>query len=307
MARGWESKSVESQQADRDALPKGPPPSAQEARQRADRETAVLALARARADLVTAKAPAHRAMLEAAIKALEKVLPIIVLLLASACSFRHVSCGGTAVPPAASAPATEVASTDSGKPAQPTAFKIAFLGDSLTAGLGLTSQQAYPALIEQMFDAEGYTQIEVLNGGVSGDTTAGSLRRVNQTLESGVRILVVALGANDALRGLTTQQTSENLKNIIEAARANNVAVLIAGMEAPTNLGADYRDSFRSLFTNLLREYQGSIAFVPFLLEGVAANPALNQEDGIHPNADGQRIIAQLLYPKLRDIVDQLS
>jgi len=308
MARGWESKSVESQQADREAAAKtGPPPTPDDARQRAERRTAELALARAKADLTQATAPAHRAMLEAAIKALERLLPLLLLLVVSACSFRNVSCGGSVVPPPPPPVPTEAPSTASGKVSQSTAFTIAFLGDSLTAGLGLTSQQAYPALLEQMFDAEGYDKIEVINAGVSGDTTAGGLRRVEQTLESNVRILVIALGANDALRGLTTQQTHDNLKGIIEVARAKNVAVLLTGMEAPPNLGNDYRDAFRAIYMTLLREYSGSIAYVPFLLEGVAGNPALNQDDGIHPTAEGQKIIAQLLYPKLRDIVDQLS
>ena len=308
MARGWESKSVESQQADREAAAKvSPPATPEEARQRADRRTVELSLARAEADLAQATAPAHRAMLEAAIKALRQLLPMFVLLLISACSFRNVSCGGSVVPPPPEPVPTEATSTAAGKVSQSSAFTIAFLGDSLTAGLGLTSQQAYPALIEQMFDAEGYDKVEVINAGISGDTTAGGVRRVEQTLESNVRILVIALGANDALRGLTTQQTHDNLKKIIEVAREKNVAVLLVGMEAPPNYGSDYRDAFRAVYMTLLREYTGSIAYVPFLLDGVAGNPALNQDDGIHPNAEGQKIIAQLLHPKLRDIVDQLG
>jgi len=308
MARGWESKSVESQQADRETAAKvSPPATPEDLRKRAERRTIELSLARAKADLAQATAPAHRAMLEAAIKALQKLLPVLALLLISACSFRNVSCGGSVVPPPPEPVATEATATAAGKVSQSTSFTIAFLGDSLTAGLGLTSQQAYPAIVEEMFDAEGYTQVEVINAGISGDTTAGGLRRVEQTLESNVRVLVIALGANDALRGLTTQQTHDNLKKIIEVAREKNVAVLLAGMEAPTNLGSDYRDAFRAVYMTLLREYSGSIAYVPFLLEGVAGNPALNQDDGIHPNAEGQRIIAQLLHPKLRDIVDQLG
>jgi acyl-CoA thioesterase I len=184
---------------------------------------------------------------------------------------------------------------------------IAFLGDSITAGLGLTSQQAYPSLIQAMFAAEGYGEVESLNGGVSGDTTAGGLRRVDQLLGNTTKILVVALGGNDALRGLTATQTHDNIAAIIDEAQSRGVAVLLAGMEAPTNLGDDYRTAFRGAFIQLSRQYEGTIEYVPFLLEGVAANPALNQSDGIHPNADGARVIAELLYPRLRNIVDRLS
>jgi acyl-CoA thioesterase-1 len=185
--------------------------------------------------------------------------------------------------------------------------EIVFLGDSLTAGQGLTMDQAYPKLVERMFQAEGYGEIEVLNAGVSGDTTAGGLRRVEQLMSSDARILVIALGGNDALRGLTTAQTRENIAAIVEYGLGKGLAVMVAGMEAPTNLGQDYQASFREAFAQLGRDYRGRITFVPFLLEGVAGNPALNQTDGIHPNEAGSKIIAEHLYPRLRDMVDQLA
>lgn len=200
-----------------------------------------------------------------------------------------------------SAPA---ASDAPGGPAGTGTIGISFLGDSLTAGLGLLTEQAYPQVIEQMFAAEGYSEVVVLNGGSSGDTTAGGLRRVDQLLQNDTRILVVALGGNDALRGLTANQTHDNLAAIIDKALEARVAVLVAGMYAPTNLGEDYQLSFRNAFTRLSNEYRGSIAFVPFLLEGVAGDPSLNQADGIHPNAQGARIIAEQLYPPLRRLVD---
>ena len=181
-----------------------------------------------------------------------------------------------------------------------------FLGDSLTAGLGLLAQQAYPQVVADMLEKEGY-HVEPVNAGMSGDTTAGGLRRVEPLLSGSTRILVLALGANDALRGLTTQQTHDNLAQIIDVALSRGVFVLLCGMEAPTNLGPDYRESFRNVYINLLREYQGRISFVPFLLEGVAGNPALNQADGVHPTPEGARIIAQTLYPKLRDLVDRIG
>jgi acyl-CoA thioesterase-1 len=183
---------------------------------------------------------------------------------------------------------------------------IAFLGDSLTAGLGLMSTQAYPSLIGDMFLGEGYSEVEILNGGISGDTTAGGSRRLEQLLSPDVRIVVVALGGNDALRGLTVQQTRENLEFIIEQSFNNGSEVLLAGMQAPTNLGEDYQLAFRGIYSGLARDYGRRIGFVPFLLEGVAGQPHLNQADGIHPTAEGARLIAEHLYPPLRDMVDAL-
>lgn len=183
---------------------------------------------------------------------------------------------------------------------------IAVLGDSLTAGLGLTTSEAFPAILQEMFAAEGYGEVEILNQGVSGDTTAGALRRVEFILAPNVKIMVVALGGNDALRGLSVTQTRENLQAIINQVRAADVHVMLTGMEGPTNLGDDYRTAFRNTFAQVAREYGREVTFVPFLLEGVAGDPALNQADGIHPNAQGARKIAELLYPRLRDMVDQL-
>jgi acyl-CoA thioesterase-1 len=235
------------------------------------------------------------------------VVLLAATALVSACSLRNVACGR---PAPAQSTITDPASAPppaSSEPSEAQNFKIAFLGDSLTAGLNLLSQQAYPAVVQEMFAAEGYSQVESVNAGISGDTTAGGRRRVDQTLEPGVRILVVALGGNDALRGLGVAQTRDNIKAIIDAARAKGVRVLLCGMEAPTNLGADYRDGFREVFVQLAREYRADVKFVPFLLAGVAGNPALNQADGIHPNEQGARVIAELLYPTLRTQVDELG
>ena len=228
----------------------------------------------------------------------------LALLTVAACSVRDAACGRpaqttTAAVPADAPPAVAAADPTTGS------VSVTFLGDSLTAGLGLLSDQAFPALLEKQFADEGYS-VETVNAGVSGDTTAGGLRRVPQVL-GGTHVLVVALGGNDALRGLTTQQTQENLSQIIEQALSKNVHVLLCGMEAPTNLGEDYRESFRQVYINLLRQYQGRIAFLPFLLEGVAGNPALNQTDGIHPNVEGAKIVARVVYPKLRDLVDRVG
>lgn len=208
---------------------------------------------------------------------------------------------------AAAAPVTAArgaAAPDSGAG---NSLKIAFLGDSLTAGLGLLSDQAYPAVIGARFAADGYPEVEVVNAGVSGDTTAGGLRRLDNALEPGVRIVVVALGGNDALRGLSPTETHDNLESIIKQSQARDVQVVLVGMLAPPNLGPDYRDAFARTYTDLARQYKKTVTYVPFLLEGVAGDPALNQQDGIHPTADGAKIIAEHLYPTLRNLVDSMQ
>ncbi|MFI5177841.1 MAG: arylesterase [Vicinamibacterales bacterium] len=221
----------------------------------------------------------------------------------AACSLRTISCGT----PEVSAPAAVAGPAANPVSSGPSRFKIVFLGDSLTAGLGLLSDQAYPELLQQKFAAEGYSLVDVVNAGISGDTTAGGLRRVDDALEAETRILVVALGGNDALRGLTATQTRDNLAGIVEAADSKGVGVVLVGMEAPTNLGQEYRDAFHNAFVDLVRTHSGRLVFVPFLLEGVAGNPELNQADGIHPNPQGAAVIAENLYPRLRTLVDQMG
>lgn len=182
--------------------------------------------------------------------------------------------------------------------------RIVVLGDSLTAGLGLVESDAYPALLQQKLDEEGY-EFEVVNAGVSGDTSAGGLRRLDWALEGDVRILIVALGANDALRGLSIPEMKQNLSAIMRAARERRVAVLLAGMEAPPNYGAEYAVQFRHAYRELARE-QG-VAFVPFLLQGVAGEARYNQPDGIHPNVDGARIVAETIWRALKPMVDSAA
>jgi acyl-CoA thioesterase-1 len=164
------------------------------------------------------------------------------------------------------------------------------LGDSLTAGLGLETDQAYPALLERQLRAEGH-HLTVINAGVSGDTTAAGLRRAEWALEGDVRAVIVALGGNDGLRGLPVDQMKQNLDDIVSLANSRGIAVLLAGMEAPPNFGATYTAQFRAVFQELAREHD--VAFMPFLLDGVAGDPALNQADGIHPNAAGAELVAE--------------
>ena len=179
-----------------------------------------------------------------------------------------------------------------------------FLGDSLTAGLGLLEAQSYPALIQQKIDADGYN-FEVENAGVSGDTSAGGVRRLDWALQGNARILVLALGGNDGLRGLSTAEMKNNLTQVIERARERNVLVILAGMEAPPNYGGEYATAFRQAFREVAQKER--VTFIPFLLVKVAGQPALNQADGIHPNTRGAEIVADTVWNVLRPALDQIS
>ncbi len=195
----------------------------------------------------------------------------------------------------------------SAAPAQPPASKpgplLVALGDSLTAGLGLDTDQAYPALLERRLRAEGF-ELTVVNAGVSGDTTAAGLRRAEWALAGDVRILIVALGGNDALRGLPVDQMKRNLDEIVSLARSRGIAVLLTGMEAPPNFGATYTAQFRNVFRELARKHD--VAFMPFLLDGVAGDPALNQADQTHPNAEGAAIVAERVREALEPLLTAL-
>ena len=181
-------------------------------------------------------------------------------------------------------------------PKAPQAPRIVFLGDSLTAGLGLPSTQSFPSLIGKKLKEKGL-DYEIVNAGVSGDTSAGGLRRLDWSLDGNVRVLIVALGANDGLRGLSTSEMKKNLAAVLDRARERNVPVIFAGMEAPPNYGPDYTREFRDVYSELAAEYK--VRFIPFLLQGVAGNASLNQGDGIHPNTRGAEIVADLVWKEL--------
>jgi acyl-CoA thioesterase-1 len=175
------------------------------------------------------------------------------------------------------------------------------LGDSLTAGYGLPSPDlAYPALLERKLVDAGL-KYKVLNAGVSGDTSAGGLRRLDWSLQGDVRVLVVALGGNDGLRGLPPSELKANLETIIDRAEARHVKVLLLGMEAPPNFGDRYTQDFRAVYRDLARQHH--LAFIPFFLNGVAGIESLNQGDGIHPTEEGQQKIANLIWPVLKPLV----
>jgi acyl-CoA thioesterase I len=180
------------------------------------------------------------------------------------------------------------------------ARRIVCLGDSLTAGLGLSSDQAYPAQLAEHLRSAGL-EYEVVNAGVSGDTSAGGLRRLDWSMAGDVQVLVVALGANDGLRGLPPTELRANLARIIETAQARHVRVVLAGMEAPPNFGEAYTREFRDVYRELARTYD--LTLIPFFLDGVAGVPALNQADGIHPTAEGQRIVAATIWRAVAPLV----
>ena len=202
------------------------------------------------------------------------------------------------------APAAAVAARPAAAPATSAAAarpRIAILGDSLTAGLGVAKAASFPALLQEKVDAAGLG-FEVVNAGVSGDTSAGGLARLEWALDGDVRILVVALGGNDGLRGLPASELEGNLAKIIERAQARSITVILAGMEAPPNYGRDYIVSFHTVYPALAAKYR--VALVPFLLQGVAGHEALNQRDGIHPTAAGARIVAANVWAVLKPIAE---
>jgi acyl-CoA thioesterase I len=225
-----------------------------------------------------------------------------VLFVLAACA-AAVACSGS--PGESSAPA-EAASPPAGSPATPPAAKaerprVVCLGDSLTAGLGLAStDQAYPALLEGRLKAAGF-DYQVINAGVSGDTSAGGLRRLDWSLQGDVRVLIVALGANDGLRGLPPSELQSNLDTIASTAQKRHVRVLLLGMEAPPNFGAAYTRDFRAVYRRVAADRQ--VPLIPFFLQGVAGIGKLNQADGIHPTEEGQRRIADTIWRDLEPIV----
>jgi acyl-CoA thioesterase I len=177
---------------------------------------------------------------------------------------------------------------------------VIFLGDSLTAGLGLDAAQAYPAILGSRFAAQG-KPLRVINAGVSGDTTAGGLRRLAWLLKQKPEALVVGLGANDGLRGVPLVDIERNLREIVRRSQAAGVRVLLLGMQIPPNYGPAYAGGFTAMYPRIAKDLD--VPLVPFLLKDVGGVPELNQADGIHPTAVGQRKVADTVYPYLRDLL----
>jgi acyl-CoA thioesterase-1 len=181
---------------------------------------------------------------------------------------------------------------------------VLFLGTSLSAGYGVGAGAAYPALIQQRIDSAGLPY-RVVNAGLSGETSAGGLERLEWSLQDSIAVLVLELGANDGLRGLPVDRMRANLDEILRRTRERypDARLVIAGMEAPPNLGSEYTRAFRQVFPALARKYDAEL--IPFLLEGVAAEPTLNQEDGIHPNEQGHARIAERVWEVLLPVLDE--
>ncbi|ATH07587.1 arylesterase [Halobacteriovorax marinus] len=176
--------------------------------------------------------------------------------------------------------------------------KVLFIGDSLTEGYGVAKESAYPMILKSLLKEKHKKDIEVINGSVSGSTTASGLSRLKWFLRSKPEVLVLALGANDGLRGIKLDSSKENLKAIIKLAKDKNMKVILAGMYMPPNYGPDYTKKFRNMFTTLKEEMK--IDLIPFLLDGVAAKKELNLSDGIHPNELGHKKMAENLLPYFR-------
>jgi acyl-CoA thioesterase-1 len=213
----------------------------------------------------------------------------------------YSSCAQPDVPPA------EVRATEARAIAPPPSTtssrpRIVFLGDSLTAGYGLAKEQSVPSLIQARLQADGYAY-DVINAGVSGDTSAGGLSRLDWSLEGDVRVLVLELGANDGLRGLPVANMKRNLTEIITRVRARGIKVLLTGMEAPPNFGAAYTNEFRQVYRDLAKAHD--VAFMPFYLDGVAGLSHLNIADGMHPNAEGSRVIERAVWQSLEPLLDK--
>jgi acyl-CoA thioesterase-1 len=181
---------------------------------------------------------------------------------------------------------------------------LVFLGDSLTAGLGVQKSEAFPSLVGEKIRAAGLA-FEVENAGLSGDTSAGGLRRIDWLLQRPIDVLVLELGANDGLRGLDLKSMKANLQSIIDKTKAKNpqAKVVLAGMQVPPNLGAEYGAGFQRVFDELARENNATL--IPFLLEGVGGHRELNQADQIHPSPAGHRIVADLVWRTLEPILRQ--
>jgi acyl-CoA thioesterase-1 len=225
-------------------------------------------------------------------------------LLAGACGASPDGGAGAAAAPvtdrpaAASAPATAAATPAPSRP------RLVVLGDSIAAGYGLRREESFPARLQERIDREGLG-FEVVNAGVSGDTSAGGLRRLDWALDGDVRVLVVELGGNDGLRGLPPDEMRKNLTAIVQAARERDLAVLLCGMEAPPNAGPAYATAFREVFTTVAREER--VPLVRFVLDRVAGIEELNQQDGIHPNARGARMVADTVWPALQPLLEAVS
>lgn len=231
--------------------------------------------------------------------------PYVLILLITLVS--SSSCKDASTPEAATAkePTTQ---TVTKTPSTATSSKkktLLFFGDSLTAGYGLDEEESFPSLIQNRIDSLG-RPYEVINAGLSGETSAGGKGRIDWVLNKPVDIFVLELGANDMLRGLDINETEKNLRAILDVVKVKSpdAHLVIAGMEAPPNMGEQYTSKFRGIFSSIAKEYQA--ALIPFLLEGVAGIPELNLGDGKHPNPKGQKIVTENVWRIINSYVKEV-
>lgn len=242
---------------------------------------------------------------------LTKLLSCLCLSLITLCACDRG--GGTTSPPPPSSPPRDGVGQRLGidvtaQPGRPKTQvsaghpRIVAFGNSLTAGLGVAPDASYPAQLQRKLDEAGYPY-RVVNAGVSGDTTAGGIRRVSWVLNSKPSIVILELGGNDGLRGLSLQETKANLERIIQELQSASVTVVLAGMKLPPNYGKEYTAGFEALYHALAKQYH--LTLIPFFLDGVAGSSSLNQADGIHPTGEGYRLIVEKVFPPLEPLLER--
>lgn len=178
--------------------------------------------------------------------------------------------------------------------------KLVIIGDSLTEGYGLSKEKAYPAVLEKILKENNHNY-KVINGGVSGSTTSSAMSRLSWFLRTKPDMIILALGANDGLRGIKVEVSKANLEKFIKKCQQEKIKVVIAGMQIPPNYGEEYRKAFQQMYKDIISKYK--IPSIPFLIEGVAGKPELNIEDGIHPNEQGHKIVAKNVYKHIKELL----
>lgn len=243
-------------------------------------------------------------MIDSTWRKLATLTLVLLIPLVTACGQRASGDGTAAVVrQPISVPAVPSGASAAAKAAQKLPV-VVFLGDSLTAGLGLSEDQAYPSLLGKKLQQEGLP-VRVINAGVSGDTTAGGLARLSWLLNQHPDVVVVALGGNDGLRGLPVEEVDHNLREIVRRSQAAGARVLLLGLQMPPNYGPEYTARFAALYPKIAKDLNATL--LPFMLAGVGGVQNLNQADGIHPTAAGQEIVAKNVLPYLEKVVRELA
>ena len=233
---------------------------------------------------------------------------VVGVLSLVACGQNRSNSGTSAAsfPDTAAAAADASAPTDTTQSSEKKELRVLVLGNSIAAGSGVSPEQAFPARLQQKVDSLGWN-VRIQNAGVSGETTAGGIRRIGWLLNEKVDVLLLELGGNDGLRGLDLSTTEDNLKGIIDTTLATypQARVLLAGMRIPPNLGSEYTEKFRQIYPTVAKQYEQA-TLIPFILDNVAGVDSLMQDDGIHPTAAGHRLVARNVWAKLHPMLEQL-